>query len=67
MLDVKLKEGGGPALAHSFRRGMLLNGVDMSLSIGMTSSAHSMEDVDKTAAAFDATIAQMKREKIIAG
>lgn len=61
----KLKTGGDPALARSFRLGMLLNGIDMSPSLTLTSSAHSMEDVDKTAAAFDATIAQMKREKII--
>ncbi|MFC1713093.1 aspartate aminotransferase family protein [Candidatus Poribacteria bacterium] len=61
----RLKTGGDPALGPSFRLGMLLNGVDMSPSIAMTSSAHSMEDVDKTAAAFDATIVQMKREKII--
>ena len=61
----KLKVGGNPALAKSFRRNMILNGIDGSLSIGMTSSAHSLEDVEKTAAAFDATIIQMKKEKLI--
>ena len=60
-----LKKGGDPELARVFRLGMLLNGVDLSPSMCMTSSAHSMEDVDKTAAAFDATISQMKRNRII--
>ena len=61
----RLKSGGDPALGRIFRLGMLINGVDISPSIGMTSSAHSMEDMDKTAAAFDATITRMKKEKII--
>ena len=61
----RLKSGGDPALGRIFRLGMLINGVDISPSIGMTSSAHTMEDVDKTVAAFDATITGMKREKII--
>lgn len=60
-----LKTGGDPVLGRNFRIGMLVNGIDMSPTIGMTSSAHSMEDVDKTAMAFDATIVQMKKEKII--
>lgn len=60
-----LKTGGDPVLGRNFRIGMLVNGIDMSPTIGMTSSAHSMEDVDKTAMAFDATITQMKKEKII--
>lgn len=60
-----LKVGGDPALGQSFRIGMLLNGIDMPPSIGMTSSAHSMEDVDKTAEAFDATITMMKKDGII--
>lgn len=61
----RLKTGGDPMLGRNFRIGMLLNGVDITPSIGMTSSAHSMEDADKTAAAFDATIVKMKKEKII--
>jgi len=61
----RLKTGGDPELSRILRIGMLLNGVDMSTSLTLTSSAHSMEDVDKTVAAFDATIAQMKKEKII--
>lgn len=61
----RLKEGGDPKLDRAFRLGMLLRGIDISSSIAMTSSAHSMEDVDKTASAFDATIAQMKKEKVI--
>jgi glutamate-1-semialdehyde 2,1-aminomutase len=61
----QLKGGGDSALGRIFRLGMLINGIDVSPSIGMTSSAHSMEDVDKTVAAFDATIKQMRKEKII--
>jgi len=61
----KLKTGGSPELAKGFRLGMLLNGIDISPSIGMTSSAHSAEDVEKTVDAFDNTITQMKKEKII--
>ena len=61
----KLKTGGDPALEKSFRRGMLLNGIDMSPSLLLTSSAHSMADVDRTVTAFDTTITQMKKEKVI--
>ncbi len=61
----RLKTGGDPELGRMLRIGMLLNGVDMSLSLTLTSSAHSMEDVDKTVAAFDSTLAQMKKEKVI--
>jgi glutamate-1-semialdehyde 2,1-aminomutase len=62
----KLKTGGDPDLAKKFRIGMLSNGIDMpTLSICMTSSAHTMDDVDKTLKAFDKTITQMKSEKLI--
>lgn len=61
----RLKGGGNPSLGRIFRLGMLINGIDVSPSIGMTSSAHSMEDVDKTVAAFDATIKQMRKEKLM--
>ena len=60
-----LKSGGGSNLEKNFRMGMLLRGIDLSPSIAMTSSAHSMEDIDKTVAAFDETIKQMKEEKLI--
>lgn len=61
----ELKGGGDPILGRHFRLGMILNGIDISPSIGMTSSAHSMDDVEKTISAFDATITQMKKEKLI--
>jgi glutamate-1-semialdehyde 2,1-aminomutase len=61
----RLKTGGDPLLAQRFRLGMLLNGIDISPSIAMTSSAHSMEDVDRTVAAFDDTIVRMKKERLI--
>ena len=61
----QLKKGGDPTLAQSFRRGMLVNGIDISPSIAMTSSAHSLEDVDRTVSAFEATIIQMRRERTI--
>ena len=61
----RLKKGSDPEVERNFRRGMILNGIDMSPSLTLTSSAHSMEDVDRTLAAFDATIVQMKKERLI--
>ena len=60
-----MKSGGDSELGRIFRIGMLINGIDITPSIGMTSSAHSLDDVEKTVRAFDATIAQMKKEKVI--
>jgi glutamate-1-semialdehyde aminotransferase len=44
---------------------MLNHGIDMMTSFALTSSAHTEEDVDKTAKALDATISMMKKEKVI--
>jgi len=52
----KLKAAGDPGLAHDFRCAMILHGVDLPRFSGMTSSAHTAADVEKTAAAFDATL-----------
>jgi glutamate-1-semialdehyde 2,1-aminomutase len=44
-------------LIHAFRCGMLLNGVDMMGLGGMTTAAHTVEDVERTVAAAAATVA----------
>ena len=61
----KLKKGGDPELEKNFRCDMLNHGIDMMPSFALTSSAHTEEDVDKTAKALDATISMLKKEKII--
>lgn len=61
----RLKAGGDPLVEQNFRRGMILHGVDISPSLALTSSAHSMEDVGKTVEAFDKTIKLMKKDKVI--
>jgi glutamate-1-semialdehyde 2,1-aminomutase len=45
-----------PGLVHAFRRGMLLNGVDLPGLSGMTTAAHSEADVDQTVTAVAATL-----------
>lgn len=52
----KLDGPRNPRLVHAFRRGMLLNGVDLSGLGGMTTAAHSEAEVEQTVAAVAATI-----------
>jgi glutamate-1-semialdehyde 2,1-aminomutase len=43
-------------LVHAFRQGMLLHGVDLPGLAGMTTAAHSEEDVERTVAAVAGTL-----------
>lgn len=67
---VKLSYSSDPAvsrrsnlpLIHALRQGMLLNGVDMVGVDGLTSSAHTPEDIERTARALDATLGLLRQE-----
>ncbi|MBI4550834.1 MAG: aminotransferase class III-fold pyridoxal phosphate-dependent enzyme [Candidatus Latescibacteria bacterium] len=71
---VKLSSSQNPAqsrrgdldLIYALRGGMLLNGVDLPGVDGLTSSAHTADDVEQTAAAFDATLTMLMHEGILA-
>jgi glutamate-1-semialdehyde 2,1-aminomutase len=52
-------------LVHAFRRGMLLHGVDLPGLAGMTTAAHTDEDVERTVAAVAATIEALRGEGIV--
>jgi len=52
-------------LIHSFRRGMLLNGVDLPGLGGWITAAHTEEDVSRTVDAAAATLEAMRGEGII--
>ncbi len=54
-----------PRLVHAFRRGMLLGGVDLPGLGGMTSAAHTEEDVARTVAAVAATVEAMRAEGVV--
>jgi glutamate-1-semialdehyde 2,1-aminomutase len=45
------------ALKHAFRAALLINGVDWFGWSGMTSAAHTTEDIDQTVGAFDRALA----------
>jgi glutamate-1-semialdehyde 2,1-aminomutase len=49
-------------LAHAFRRGMLLHGVDLPGMGGMVMAAHSETDVDRTVAAVDGTLRSLQTD-----
>jgi glutamate-1-semialdehyde 2,1-aminomutase len=51
-----------PRLIHAFRRGMLLHGVDLMGLSGMTTAAHTEDDVDKTVAAVAGTVELLREE-----
>jgi glutamate-1-semialdehyde 2,1-aminomutase len=61
----KLKGSADPLLLQALRRGMLLHGVDVPMHGGLTMSAHSVEDVDRTVEAFSRTLAAMKDEGLL--
>jgi glutamate-1-semialdehyde 2,1-aminomutase len=52
----KLDAPRNPRLAQAFRRGMLLNGVDLPGLSGMTTAAHTDADVEHTVTAVGATL-----------
>ena len=49
-------------LIHAVRQGMLLHGVDLFGLGGMTTAAHTKEDVDRTVAAMNATLELLREE-----
>ncbi len=51
-----------PKLVHAFRRGVLLHGVDFMGLGGMTTAAHTAEDVDRTVKAVAATLSALRDE-----
>lgn len=55
-----LKTGTPPELGHTLHLSMLNQGIDLFHGGGLLSSAHSGADVDRTVAAFDASISTMK-------
>ncbi|MCD6507721.1 aspartate aminotransferase family protein [Candidatus Poribacteria bacterium] len=61
----KLKGANPPELSHALRCAMLLNGVDAPAVGGMTTAAHTEEDIEKTCEAFDRSIDMLKRSGLI--
>ena len=59
-----LMRRGIPELRKNLRWGMLLNGVDISLS-SVIMAAHSVADIEPTVAAFTQTIEWMKADGLI--
>ena len=60
----RLKTASQPDLMMNLRCGMLLNGIDFPGN-GMTTAAHTDEDIQQTVAALDQTINWMKEEGLI--
>jgi glutamate-1-semialdehyde 2,1-aminomutase len=58
----KLDGGGNVRLAHAFRQGMLLHGVDLPGLAGMTTAAHTEADVEQTLAAVAGTLDLLREE-----
>lgn len=52
----KLEASKDTQVVHAFRRGMLLNGVDLAGLAGITTAAHTEADLDRTVAAVAATL-----------
>ena len=61
----KLKGANDPVIAQALRCAMLLNGVDAPLVGGMTTAAHTEEDIERTCEAFDKSIEMLKRSGLI--
>ncbi len=61
----KIKDTNDPALTQNLRCGMLLNGIDITQRGGMTSAAHTSEDITLTIEGFDKTVSLMKKSKLI--
>ena len=60
-----LKEGGNKELLMNLRCGLLVNGIDISVSGGMTMASHTETDVLKTCNAFNQTLEWMKADGLI--
>jgi glutamate-1-semialdehyde 2,1-aminomutase len=58
----KLDGPRNPRLTHAFRQGMLLHGVDLSGLSGMTTAAHTEEDVEQTVAAVAGALDLLRQE-----
>jgi glutamate-1-semialdehyde 2,1-aminomutase len=58
----KLDGTSNPRLAHVFRQGMLLHGVDLPGLSGMTTAAHTEADVEQTLAAVAGTLDLLREE-----
>ncbi len=54
-----------PKLLSAFRRGMLLNGVDLAGTGGWMSAAMTEDDVEKTVEAVSTTLEGLKAEQLI--
>lgn len=54
-----------PALRHSFRQAMLLNGVDLPGFGGWISATHNDEDLERTVAAVSKSIDDLRADRII--
>ncbi len=52
-------------LLEALRRGMLNCGIDLMRAGGLVSAVHSEEDVETTLAAFEETLADMRREDLV--
>lgn len=62
---LKLKENSDPELLTSLRCGLLLNGIDLASNGGMTTAAHTEEDIANTVDAFEQTLDWMKTDGLI--
>lgn len=58
----KLEPARNSKLVHAFRRSMILNGVDLPGLSGMTTTAHTAADVDRTVQAMGKTLEMLKDE-----
>jgi len=64
--DYRKMEGtNDPTLTQNIRCAMLLNGIDVPQRGGMTSSAHTSEDITRTIEGFDAAVSSMKKSRLI--
>lgn len=59
----KLKGSSDPDVLTLLRCGLLLNGIDLAANGGMTTAAHTTEDITATVAAFAQTVEWLKAEK----
>ena len=63
--DLTLARRGNQDIIHSLRQGWLVNGVDTMGVDALTSSAHTIEDIEQTANAFDTTLTTLRQDGII--
>ena len=58
----KLKGSSDADMLERLRCGLLLNGIDLASNGGMTTAAHTEEDITETVAAFAQTLEWLKAE-----